>query len=57
VPRSKALAARGARPGVPNWPKAKRRVQQNPGLEEALLTIDEIWQDLHTHRRSYPSKS
>jgi hypothetical protein len=55
--RSKALAARGARPRVPKLPKAKRRVQQNRGLEEALLKISEIWQDVQTHRRGCPSKS
>ena len=55
--RSKALAARGARPHLPKLPKAKRRVQQNRGLEEALLKIAEIWHDAHTHRRSSPSKS
>jgi hypothetical protein len=55
--RSKGLAGRGARLPVPKLPKAKRRVQQNRGLEEALLEIAEIWHDAHTHRRSCPSKS
>jgi hypothetical protein len=40
---------------VPKWPKSKRRVQQNRGLEEALLKIAEIWQDVH--RRGCSSKS
>jgi hypothetical protein len=50
--RSKALAGRGVRPPVPKLRKAKRRVRQNRGLEEALLKIAELWHDARTHRRS-----
>jgi hypothetical protein len=54
---SEGASRKGHAPARREIAEGKTAGQQNPGLEEALLKIAEIWQDVHTHRRDRSSKS
>jgi len=48
---SKAARASSTLPPKQKLPKEKPRRSKKSKLEEVLLTIAEIWRDLHTRRR------
>jgi hypothetical protein len=47
----KAATASDAEPRKQRLAKEKPRLSKKSGLEEALLTIGEVWRDIHARRR------